>query len=502
MEIDKGRELTGMETVDPKRLINLGRAVEAPFCMKIDRSGNTAPLICKRIFGLLPGKRIVALAEIEGKDVLVKIFLGRMATRNKDRELVGVRLIADAKVRTPALLWQAKSECRRSDILAFEYLPDAIGLFDLWREATGDDERIDILTRAMIDIARLHQKGIVQEDIHLANFLSSKGRLFTIDGGGVSRITKGALPVGFSLHNLGWFFAQFYPRFDEFVSIVLPAYEAVRNWDADQRRAKMLRREVAKNRESRKKDYLDKVFRDCTRFACEKDFNRYQVCERSALDEDLLPILDDPDYHMAKGELLKDGNSATVALVKTDNRSLVIKRYNLKGPGHAIRRAFRKSRAWTAWSNAYRMEFLGIRSLKPIAMIENRVGAIRGTAYLITEYIEGVDALECLRNTKKPNGELEALAGILHELSESKISHGDLKATNFLMAEGGPVIIDLDAMREHKTQASFHRAFSKDLDRFMQNWQDQPEVASQFKGLLSQVNIGASADIVQTRKRQ
>jgi len=483
-----------METVDPKGLVKLGRAVEAPFRMEVTLSDYSAPLICKRIFRLLPGKRVVALAEFEGKDVLVKIFLGRMATRNKDRELVGVRHIADADVRTPALLWQGKSECGQGDILAFEYLPDAISLFDRWRDATADDERVDILTRAMILIARLHKKGVVQEDIHLANFLLSNGRLFTIDGGGISKITKGALPVGLSLHNLGWFFAQFYPRFDDFVNIVLPAYEAVRAWDADERRIESLKVEVLKNRESRKKDYLDKVFRDCTRFACDKSFKRYQVCERSALDEDLLPILGDPDYHMARGEMLKDGNSATVALVKTGNRSLVIKRYNLKGPGHAIRRAFRKSRAWTAWSNAYRMEFLGIRSLKPIAMIENRTGVIRGTAYLITEYIEGVDALECLRNMKKPNGELEALAGILHELSESKISHGDLKATNFLMAEDGPVIIDLDAMRQHKTQASFHRAFSKDLERFMQNWKDQPEVASQFEGLLSQVKVAAAAE--------
>ena len=130
-----------METVDPKRLILMGRAVEAPFRMEVAKSGKAASLICKQIFRLLPGKRIVALAEFEGKDVLVKIFLGRMATRNKDRELVGVRLIADADVRTPTLLWQGKSECGRGDILAFEYLPNAIGLFDRWREATGDDER-------------------------------------------------------------------------------------------------------------------------------------------------------------------------------------------------------------------------------------------------------------------------------------------------------------------------------------------------------------------------
>ena len=480
-----------MDTVDPKGLIKLGRAVEAPFQMEVTLSDYAALLVCKRIFRLLPGKRVVALAEFEGKDVLVKIFLGRMAKRHKERELVGVRHIADADVRTPALLWQGRTECGHGEILAFEYLPDATSLFDRWRNALGDGERVDILTRAMILIARLHKKGVVQEDIHLANFLLSNGRLFTIDGGGISKLTQGALPVGLSLHNLGWFFAQFYPRFDELANVVLPAYEAVRDWDADERRLESLRAEVLKNRESRKKDYLDKVFRDCTRFACEKSFNRYQVCERSALNEDLLPILNDPDTYMARGEMLKNGNSSTVCLVRTGNRSLVIKRYNVKGPWHAIRRAFRKSRAWTAWSNAYRMEFLGIRSLKPIAMIENRTGAIRGTAYLITEYIEGIDSLACLRNMKKPNGELEALAGILKDLSESKISHGDLKATNFLMAEDGPVIIDLDAMREHKSQASFHRAFSKDLERFMLNWKDQPEVASQFEGLLSRVKVSA-----------
>jgi tRNA A-37 threonylcarbamoyl transferase component Bud32 len=494
VEISKGCVLSKMDTVDSKGLIKLGRAVEAPFRMEVSLSGYAAPLVCKQIFRLLPGKRLVALAEFEGEDVLVKIFLGRTATRNKERELIGVRHIADADVRTPALLWQGKTACGHGEILAFEYLPDAISLFDRWRDAVGDDERIDILTRAMRLIAHLHKKGVVQEDIHLANFLLSDGCLFTIDGGGISKATQVALPVGLSLHNLGWFFAQFYPRFDDFVKVVLPAYEAIRAWDADERRIELLLSEVLKNRESRKKNYLDKVFRDCTRFACEKSFSRYQVCERSALNEDLLPILNDPNGYMARGVVLKDGNSSTVCLVRTGNRSLVIKRYNIKGSWHAVRRAFRKSRAWTAWSNAYRMEFFGIRSLKPIAMIENRTGAMRGTAYLITEYIEGVDALECLRNMKKPNGELEALAGILNDLSESKITHGDLKATNFLMAEGGPVIIDLDAMREHKTQASFHRAFSKDLDRFMQNWKDQPEVASQFEGLLSQVKITATAE--------
>ena len=89
-----------------------------------------------------------------------------------------------------------------------------------------------------------------------------------------------------------------------------------------------------------------------------------------------------------------------------------------------------------------------------------------------------------LGSLETPDDEMEALVLLLRNLSESKISHGDMKATNFLMADDGPVIIDLDAMREHKNSESFQRAYNKDMDRFMKNWEDHPELASQFEGLL------------------
>ena len=108
--------------------------------------------------------------------------------------------------------------------------------------------------------------------------------------------------------------------------------------------------------------------------------------------------------------------------------------------------------------------------------------------YFITEYIEGPDALDLLGSMNRPNGELEALASLLSNLSESQISHGDMKATNFLMAEEGPVIIDLDAMREHKSKESFERAFDRDLDRFMENWEGSPELESRFESLLARLS--------------
>ncbi len=476
-----------MQLLDSSSLIRAQRAISVPFMLRAKRIDDNRTIEVKflKILRLLPGKRIVALTECDGQQVLVKAFLGRTAKRYAARERSGVEMILNSGVRSPKLLWQAGLVGGHGQLLALEYLPDSVSLQDRWNAATEDDERIDVLTRAMIIIAKLHNQGVVQTDIHLANFLMSQSRMYTIDGGGIVRKSAPPLVESMSIENLSWFFAQFFPRFDEFVQLVLPAYDAVRGWPADPERVINLHSQINQSRELRKKAYLAKSFRDCTRFLCRSSFTKFLVCEREEFqDEEFAAVLADPDSYIANGTILKDGNTATVAQVDLSHRSLVVKRYNIKGPLHALSRAVRKSRAWLSWLNAFHMEFLGIPSLKPLAMIENRIGPFRGKAYFITEYIDGPDALARLRDSEASDGELRALANLLVDLSNSRISHGDLKATNFLMAAEGPVIIDLDAMRQHKNPERFQKAFDKDLDRFMKNWEDQPELVSRFEGLL------------------
>ncbi|MCB1691660.1 MAG: serine/threonine protein kinase [Pseudomonadales bacterium] len=465
-------------------LVAAGRNISLPFRLRVERGDKTVELTFVRILRLLPGKRIVAVCEVGGDECLVKAYLGRSAHRYAGRERRGIGLLQESGVRTATLRWQGRLTDGHGQILAFDYLRDAISLQDRWEHADQREARVDVLTRAMVILGKLHNHGVVQDDIHLANFLLSGGMLYTIDGGHIVRRSSPPLREPASLENLGTFFAQFFPRFDDFIQIVLPAYEAVRGWPSDPVRLRRLARAVFRSREKRKKTYISKAFRDCTRFICNADFRRFEVCERDAYSKDLAKLLDDPDAAMGRGKLLKDGRTSTVALVRLPERSLVIKRYNMKSPWHRIRRAFRRTRAWTSWANACRMEFLGIPSVKPIALIEERFGPLRGRAWFITEYVEGQDALACLRSLKNPNGELEALTRILAGLSESRISHGDLKATNFVMTERGPVILDLDAMREHRSNEAFRRAFQRDLDRFMQNWTDRPELATRFEGLI------------------
>ncbi|HKI73686.1 MAG TPA: lipopolysaccharide kinase InaA family protein, partial [Pseudomonadales bacterium] len=442
-----------------------------------------------RIFRLLPGKRIVGVAEVDGRQCLIKCYLGRSSSRYARRERVGVNLIAKSGLLTPRLMWYAPLAKGRGEVLVFEYLDEAISLDDRWRESCSNEDKIEILTRAMVAIGRLHNHGAIQNDIHLGNFLLSDNRLYTIDGGGVAARSNRSLAEGPSLNNLAMFFAQFYPRFDEFAQIMLPAYEGVRGWERNPTRLALLVRQIAENRNKRKRGYIAKAFRECTRFVCKSSFTRFQVCERSMFTPEMERLMDNPDKMIECGKLLKDGNSSTIALVRVAGKDLVIKRYNFKNRWHRIRRLLRRSRGWNSWMNACRMEFLGIPSIKPVALIEERLGPVSGRAYFITEYVEGQDALKWLHTIKNPNGELEALTSILCDLSESQISHGDLKATNFVMSADGPVILDLDSMREHRSAGSFRKAFRRDIDRFMQNWQDRPELIDRFEGLLGKIAI-------------
>ncbi len=191
---------------------------------------------------------------------------------------------------------------------------------------------------------------------------------------------------------------------------------------------------------------------------------------------------------MDRGQNLKRGGSATIVRVQVGGHDLVVKRYNLKGALHRLKRAIGPSRARRSWVNAWRMEFLGIPSVKPVAMIEEKVGPFRGRAYFVSEYVAGTDALATIKTSREPNDQMAAISSLLQDLSDSRISHGDMKATNFMMSEGGPVLLDLDAMKEHHDVISFRRAFRRDLKRFMKNWRDRPELANQFRGLLADLD--------------
>ena len=58
----------------------------------------------------------------------------------------------------------------------------------------------------------------------------------------------------------------------------------------------------------------------------------------------------------------------------------------------------------------------------------------------------------------------------MRSLLRERISHGDMKGHNLFWHDGRWALIDLDAMRQHRTRQGFFRAFARDRKRFLNNW--------------------------------
>ena len=99
--------------------------------------------------------------------------------------------------------------------------------------------------------------------------------------------------------------------------------------------------------------------------------------------------------------------------------------------------------------------------------------------------------MSCLDHFKGdiPPAEIKKTLGeiveIFCKLRHERISHGDLKASNILLSSRGPVLIDLDAMRQHKTESKYQQAARKDINRFLRNWEDNPVLLATTRQLLS-----------------
>ncbi|MCP9337217.1 lipopolysaccharide kinase InaA family protein [Stutzerimonas xanthomarina] len=451
-------------------LAHAGRSPTLPLTLALP----AGELTVQQWLRVLPGQRYVGKAQWQGRDVLAKLLVGTKAERHFQRERRGARLLAEQGMTTPALLAEGLAEGQGGWLL-FDYLAGGESLAQAWHEVKRQpmlsDAQQDVLGAALGAIAQLHTKGLWQSDLHLDNLLRHEGKLHLIDGGAVQAQTPGQ-PLGRDkvLANLGVFFAQLPASLEPHIEELLVHYLLVNGEHALP--LEVLLREVANVRRWRLRDYLSKLGRDCSLFSVKRGLNQLRVVRRE--DEPLLhELLAAPDMAVEAGHALKLGGSSTVALVEQGGRQLVVKRYNIKGLAHWLRRCWRPSRAWHSWLEGNRLAFFDIATPQPLAILELRWMGLRRRSYLITEYSAGEDIVTHFRpylSSSPPEAELSALDQLFASLLRERISHGDMKGTNLLWEQGRWSLIDLDAAQQHGSNASFPRAYAKDRARLLRNW--------------------------------
>ena len=483
--------------VSAAALVQMGRR-PGPFVLALDgQVGESALLRCYEVVRAMPGKRLVCRGEWQGNDVFVKLYFG--GDKYWRAECQGLQALSDNSITAPAVLHAGTADQGALHIILLEAIQPAVTLETAWAEAGDEAARITLLQQAVDCIASHHCAGLEQRDIHLNNFLLSGDCLYTLDGGGIHDAGVDELPVKRSRDNLALFFAQFYPDDDALIEAVLPVYLQRRSWNREVLPGAKLQERVHHFRRGRLRRFLKKIFRDCSAFKCEHSWRTFRVYDRSMASAEMVEFLADPDASLQHPDVryLKQGNTCTLWTTRVDGRQLVVKRYNIKGLSHRFGRAFRNTRAAVSWMNAHRLWMYGILTARPVALVEERFGPVRGRAWYISEFVAGNDASSlCGQTTLDRAGQIRAgqqVTDLLAQLALSSLSHGDMKATNFILSQQGAVVIDLDAMQKHDAAESFRRAQRRDLMRFMRNWEDCPEIKAMFTEMMHNKNLVAES---------
>jgi tRNA A-37 threonylcarbamoyl transferase component Bud32 len=452
-----------------------GRTPATPMNLALADAAGPAELQLLSLLRVLPGQRYVGAGVWRGRPVLAKLLVGPKAARHFQRELAGVRLLAQQGLTTPLLLADGLQEGEGGWLL-FELLEHAQSLGDAWAEVENQpplsDDQQTVLAEALTAIAQLHAKGLWQEDLHLDNLLRHDGKLYLIDGAGI-RVEEAGKPLSRQkvLENLGVFFAQLPKAFEPFIEELSVHYLLSNGEHGLPMEA--LQKQIDKVRSWRLKDFLDKTGRDCSLFSVVDGAYELRAIRREE-EAAMLPVLAEADALLEQGHLYKTGGAASVGKVEVNGRALVIKRYNIKDFAHWLKRFWRPSRAWHSWREGNRLMFLGIATPKPLAVQEQRFLGLRCKAYLVTEFLSGPDIIErfapYVDSGAAPEAELVALDILFAQLLGERISHGDLKGHNVFWDQDRWALIDLDAMCQHSSAASFASAFARDRARFMRNW--------------------------------
>ena len=450
--------------VDLKKLIGLGRGISPPCEIAL------ADGVCgiAEIYRLLPGRRLVARGSHQGREVLVKLFFGKGARKAWARDKRGVAAIRASGIDTPKLLREMETAEPGGFALLFELLDQARPI------GTGDSAIVEKhAAQAVRALAQLHAHEVIHLDANLDNFLICEERLYVVDGAAVRQLPSAPTETA-SLKALAAFLAQYPPAEDHWAPGLLMRYAAARGWPEGVYRRSQLAAELSAARRRRVRRYLAKTERDCTEYHCERGWRRVCLARRSRWGEALAGFARDPQAGLASAEIIKNGRSATVFRLCLDGQPVVVKRYNVKSTLHRVRRWF-KRRSRSAWRNGQRLAFLGISGAVPIALIERRWGPLRAESWLVMPDCGVLDIQAEVDSRGWSEPVLDGVVRIFRDLKTAGLYHGDAKASNFLIQDGGVRLIDLDGMREYPGSAL-------DVARFLENFDAnaQSEVRARF----------------------
>lgn len=462
-----------------------------PITVVLTHNQQPTRLTCETILRYLPGKRLACQALWEGQRVLAKFFFEEAKARLAfETEYLHVSKLTKKQISTQTVLCAGKGNTIKLNgveqfldtdslyVLLYTFLHKAKTLKEYWAKAELTQKKI-IFCQLLKTIAHHHQQGVIQTDLHFGNFLVEDLTITTIDAATIQ--FKAALDRKQSLQQLGLVLAQATPSLNDILIETLPVYFEARNWPAPSaQEKKTIEHYRDKQHKHISRNHLKKIFRDCSAYQTLKSWKQWAVFSKAYNQPLYTEFYQDPESFLKKNlaytEIIKNGSSRTTLKLHKPFQ-LFIKECRIKSIWHVIRQLFASSNAYKSWRNAHLLLHLGILTPKPVAFIQKRIGPFKGTSYFTSELMDIRFILVALQDENLRDGMVQAMCSLLHTMKALRLTHGDLKVSNIMLNKQQEIIlVDVEYVKEHRFDFLFKRAFKRDVERFLRNLNDWPEL--------------------------
>ena len=207
-----------------------------------------------------------------------------------------------------------------------------------------------------------------------------------------------------------------------------------------------------------------------------KEEGRRWIAKKPFFNEGLSEVIANPDEFMLKGEEIKFEAGNHVVGLDLPKHSIFIKKFQVKGLFHYLRKFFSPTRAITAWKAIHWLNAAGIKTINPIGVIETYDSFTTTESYLITLKQSG-ERLDQMKITENLENLIPSkMRAFIKRLTWISFNHGDAKGSNFFLDKNSLIVSDLDASYKRYFQFTLTNKLAKDKKRILRSFEGYPKV--------------------------
>lgn len=410
-------------------------------------------VLCSRVIRAIAGKRLACAGQGAQGKVIVKLYYSRRKAylhwRKSDR---GCRAFIERGIAAPGIIFSGYVPAHDIYAMVLEYLEDASRLDSALADAMTQAQRADILGRVSAALAAHHDAGILQQDLHLGNFMIGGGRVYSLDGDRV-RLLRRPVDEVRSLENLALFLSNVpYQDIGE-IETCIDAYAQARGIDLGPRERMRVRKRSWRIRSEALGAFMRKVLRSRDPFVARADKGLFAVFDSRNTDVDF-SVLVDNGVHKDRPWTAKGGG---YEVQDVGGKTFLCRTSWALGP-LAAKGTFLATRLWKM---AHMLNRIGVATPRPVALV------LQGSAPLVWRCsvwfrpAHGVRLDEYLDSTLVPHEEKSRLAaGVTSALDLARAFNlvpSGLNPSDVIVSGADAVFMDPLAFRRHGVRGWLRR---------------------------------------------